>query len=1216
MGRTFNRPPLTVNTPSSSDVKQYFFNQYNWKGLNDDKNFLTVDQETFSDCNNVYVDADGVLKSRPSLKIKTVKRTNSGIEYTLSNIIDVWTFEFVTIYETLQDGIYYLTFVNSNVENHIQVPLQYVDEQGNSQTYKNIKPIVADEKIFIFAENSFNYYDIKENLYADASEFIHIPVTSVIVDGIVDASAKVESPNVLTTSYITKHLYTSANSVNFNNLVGKQVTVEVDGISYTIDFKYNNQIAFVGRYTGLSQYNFADSNILGLYGAGTPLVQVSEKESLIVCSYSYTINETSKKPVISWSIYHTVDGVIFNKIPEITNVIGMPKISRDGNYCFVFKQDGPYVYSLLDTVSSGKKYTVWTNLLEFINSSQYNSLSLNLNSTNDTGDDFNQSVVVNGYFRDDVVFAFTYGDGLVYSDGDPIYNSLYCVYSRGTGSISRKQIFYSMAGVSYSYTPTVSSKYTDGITFTPTSSGISSITTVATSNNITDKTFNYTRSDGSNITATAKISNIVYTQRSTLSGSILTWGTATLTGNLVITDSEGNTLVNRNISFSKSNYAPVTQVLGNITSYNSWTSNDSWFTYKIESIDDGSETISGITYDKYRQKITITAKSISGSTSATGTKLPVSFGAGEYFARTNNLMPNLYVGYNASNDKISVAIDFAATLIDCAPYAPYYRAIYHIEDGGTQVAEVLNYITYGSWSKCRSPIRDTCIIDGKKYTFVRLAQTDEGQAIVVDTIILSDSSDYVSDATVNKRNVIFVEPYESAGDFHNQTLVLSDPQGYLVTNKYLFDYIDYTNEDTDYTPIPLLFEANPVGHYYAGNEHDCIYVATENALYVSNTNSVITVSELTQGKNNYFLPTYDALLSNYYFSKDNVLYISSPAVLLNVNADKTVTSDRKDFEWYFPELNKQEFDFNITNLHVISDRDVAIFFDHSVSYVNWDNEVSAYRYYKSKLQTGCKTGCDVITSYDGKYIIFTSERGLVAMTYQEFVTTTEQALTYLSDVIYSDFQKYITDKSSSNEVKLFKYAYWIMAYKQDSNKVYLFDIRNNSWWPITELHNVSKLIRYNDTPEMLSNFNMYNFDNKETNYFDYDGKTYKIPWFIKSQKLYLNAVNYYKHIVNITFTSVHDRALLQNANYNVDNLDFKLQVNNYRKKVDGNINNVDDYVTINYVVESARTYVQRLNYSKVNEFQYLLSSNEDNAINIPLSLNSITVKYKIGSQVR
>ena len=102
------------------------------------------------------------------------------------------------------------------------------------------------------------------------------------------------------------------------------------------------------------------------------------------------------------------------------------------------------------------------------------------------------------------------------------------------------------------------------------------------------------------------------------------------------------------------------------------------------------------------------------------------------------------------------------------------------------------------------------------------------------------------------------------------------------------------------------------------------------------------------------------------------------------------------------------------------------------------------------------------------------------------------------------------------------------------------------------------------------------------------------------------------------FISVHDKALLEDATFNASSLDCKLQINSYRKQLDGNIGDDNEYTVVEYDIESARTYVQRLNYSKVNEFQYLLSDNEETAISarIPLSLNNITVKYKIGTQVR
>ena len=239
------------------------------------------------------------------------------------------------------------------------------------------------------------------------------------------------------------------------------------------------------------------------------------------------------------------------------------------------------------------------------------------------------------------------------------------------------------------------------------------------------------------------------------------------------------------------------------------------------------------------------------------------------------------------------------------------------------------------------------------------------------------------------------------------------------------------------------------------------------------------------------------------------------------------------------------------------------------------------------------------------------------MSYQEFMATSEQTLTYLSDTIFSVFKDYITESNSMNEIKLFKYSYWIVVYKQDSKFLLLFDIRNNSWWPLEYRSNLTKFVLDKDTVMQLSNGKMFILDKNETHYYDDNNITVrKIDWYIQSQKLHLNALNYYKHIVNMTFTSVHDKQLLEQEEYDADLFSFKLQVNNYRKKVDGNINDEDEFVSIVYNVESARTFVQRLNYSKVNEFQYLLSSDDENAVDIPLSLNSITIKYKIGSQVR
>jgi hypothetical protein len=415
-------------------------------------------------------------------------------------------------------------------------------------------------------------------------------------------------------------------------------------------------------------------------------------------------------------------------------------------------------------------------------------------------------------------------------------------------------------------------------------------------------------------------------------------------------------------------------------------------------------------------------------------------------------------------------------------------------------------------------------------------------------------------------------------------------------------YLSKSSLTTEY--IELLDKGiEPIVMYYADTSKDSLYYFKDNLLYGSTSiksNNYVTIRILQDGENNYKLFDHITQLSNYYFSIGKTLYISK-----NVY-------EKDIFKWYLPAINKEEFDYNITNLHPISTNEVAIFLNNSIYYTNYDSDVEAYRYYKAKIQVGCKHGCDVITTFDGKYIIFTTERGLVAMSYQEFVASTEQTLTFLSDSIYNIYTNY-----SNGSIKLHKFSNYLFVYKNDSNKAFIFDLRTSSWWPISFGKNITKFVTMDNEIKLLSNKQLFNLNKSDINYYDYDGsKRDKIEWFIKSQKLHLGVSNYYKHIVNMTFNSVHDLSLLQENDYNATDLNFKLQTNNYRKRIDGNIGNEDDYQVVNYSVEIIRTFVQRLNYSKVNEFQYLLTYDNKTSINVPLSLSGIIVKYKVGGEVR
>jgi len=1009
--------PLQVDTPSKSDIKEYFFNHFNWKGLNDDQNYLTTDQETFNDCNNVYVDTEGLLKSRPSLKIKTIKRNYIDDEENqqsviMSNIVDVWTFERTTVYKSEIDGDYYLTFVNKD----------FPDNNVQELTHENIKLIIADLRIFIFSETDLNYYDTKTNEYASATRLIHIPVTTVIADGVVDKSAKVESPNLLTDSYYTTYLYSNSSSAAFSDLVGKTITVTIDGEDYAIDFVYNNQIVFVNRYCGLSEMTFSDDYMLGYNSAnegwiGTPLpfIQTSENNSNILCQYSYT--EDNGIPNVIWDIYHTVDGVVFNKLPSINDVISFPKISEDGNYCIVFTDDGPYIISLIATEYDSntqqlyKKYPDWQNLLQYIDVNNYTSLHMNEQNPI-SGGHFNQNICINGYFKSDTVFAFVYGKNVHNTGyaGIPTYSRLLCVYCNDENTYHSEYVF--------------------------------------------------------------------------------------------------NTT---------------------ITSTNAYTS---------------------------------------------------------------NYVPNIHCSKGLNGD-FRIAVRMLVSLASTGIYDLQWCA----KNTSGTFYSYYNITSLGLY--VRSPIKDACT-SNDRFMFASIRVQDNQQWIRVNTYDIAYSQGTTTHSSYNYS----LEYKDYSSEFYDECLIFGNTIPHLISNYGLYQYngTQHSNES-----VPLIFNANPIAFW---SKYNYLYVytydsETETGTLYATGNNVITVKELHEGENHFLLPSSDALLSNYYFSKDNLLYISSPTY-----------NDDEEFEWYLPKINEQEFDYNITNLHPISDTEVAIFFEHSISVCSWDNDIKAYRYYKSRVQTGCKKGCDVLTTYDGKYILFTSERGLVGLTYQEFMATTEQTLSYLSDTIYDKFISYITESSSKNAIKLFKHAYWIVVYKQDSHDCLIFDVRNNSWWPLTSMYNIVKCIKYDDKPELLQHSNMYTLEVKETSYYDYDGNNKKeIPWFIQSQKLYLNAINYYKHIVNMTIISMRNDEEIADAIDNVDKSNYQLQINVYRDQMTGNIA-TDNFKSISYKVNIVRTYVIRLNYSKVNAFSYRLSYDNQSAIHLPLSLNNITVKYKLSSQVR
>lgn len=412
-----------------------------------------------------------------------------------------------------------------------------------------------------------------------------------------------------------------------------------------------------------------------------------------------------------------------------------------------------------------------------------------------------------------------------------------------------------------------------------------------------------------------------------------------------------------------------------------------------------------------------------------------------------------------------------------------------------------------------------------------------------------------------------------------------------LSNKYYGKY-NYCSYDINGTRKTRIFENayeidakdEYFANFYIGNyfykTYDN-YSDTNNLILVNKT---IELRQTVNGETKLFYPDIVKVFGNKIIATNGgELYISEYA------------EEQGEFKLYFP--HKTNFYKNITNVQYISDTQFAVFFDDEIYYVTYSADTNGYIYEKSKLDVGCTEGSDVITSFDGSYSIFTSKRGLAYLSYQQFVASTDQTATFISDSINERFKKF-----NDGPVKLEKSEYWIYVYKPGSNELYLLDNRNGSWWYWTTPDSLTSIVITNE-PKLLINGSLYTFDYTDENYYDsVNDEDSNIEWYAKSQKLHLNAVNNYKSITSFNLSTLSDSE---------DTVSMNLECMTYRDIFDKHKKEV-----LEYYVDSVKSFSKRLSYHKVMEFQYKLSYDDYSYQQLPLSLSNISVRYKIGGAIR
>lgn len=320
-------------------------------------------------------------------------------------------------------------------------------------------------------------------------------------------------------------------------------------------------------------------------------------------------------------------------------------------------------------------------------------------------------------------------------------------------------------------------------------------------------------------------------------------------------------------------------------------------------------------------------------------------------------------------------------------------------------------------------------------------------------------------------------------------------------------------------------------------------------------------------------------------------------------------SVREKNKIYVPEDSSVDLSSDITGLIKLTDDLLGVFTETSTYLYKYNSSytealsVNSFTIEKSKLAFGLKKGSDVVYSTDGQYILFTTPKGLTALTYQQFVYTTEQTYNYLSESITNYYCDWCNLYKTS--VKITNYRNWIILWIKSSNVIYLLDMRNSSWWKWKLPYSVESIKTFDNSLRISFE------ENYKDCYFDfYDRKSYLdlslyyMDIYLKSQKLHFNYPTSYKHINSLSI-------IVNNPSDETYNkLTYDMTFYNYK----------DFYSTTDYDLDTFKsngltTQIHKVNFIKTNAFQFELRINKEYS-DTQFVISDIVIKYRITEAIR
>lgn len=387
-------------------------------------------------------------------------------------------------------------------------------------------------------------------------------------------------------------------------------------------------------------------------------------------------------------------------------------------------------------------------------------------------------------------------------------------------------------------------------------------------------------------------------------------------------------------------------------------------------------------------------------------------------------------------------------------------------------------------------------------------------------------------------------------------------------------------------PCALYCDDSIVMYYYDDSSDTDTYQKVYSTNFDEETYiDIETTSDGQAASYNYILPSFVDMLINPILTVNNEIYIGDNSALSS------------EQQLYFPVDNITKTISDITNLVIFSTTSLGVFLKNDVYELKYSisNDLPVYTLTKTKLQLGCKPGSDVMLTYDGRSILTTNLKGLSALTYEDFVQSTDQIYSYLTENIITSYERFA---KAANTIKLYQYKNWIFMYSPTLTYFYVYDMRTSSWWYWENKHSASQLINIDDELYLRENSSLFKFVEEFENY--YDNATEPIEWMFRSQKLHFGYPNNYKHVRSLTILASNDK---------MGAIISKLKFYNYRNFM------YENRDVVEYDIKQLTTFIKKVNFMKTNAFQFEVSNYVDVAP-VQFKTPNIAIKYRITEKVR